>query len=93
MHTQAHHIVDTDPKRGNVTVEDWAARWLPTLDIDLRTFGNYDGNLRNHIVPRWGSTSLAELSTLEITGWIKELGAEYAPTTVSSIVKLMSMTP
>jgi hypothetical protein len=42
-------------------------------------------------VPRWGSTPLSELSTLDITGWIKELGTEYAPTTVSSIVKLMSM--
>jgi hypothetical protein len=40
---------------------------------------------------RLGSTSLAELSTLEITGWIKELGTDYAPTTVSSIVKLKSM--
>ena len=91
IETDQRRQVWIDPTLGRVSVEDWSARWLPTLDIDLRTFGNYDGNLRNHIVPRWGSTSLAELSTLDITGWIKELGAEYAPTTVSSIVKLMSM--
>jgi integrase len=81
-----------DPALGKTTVEDWATRWLPSLDIDIRTFGNYSGHLRNHILPRWGTTPLAELSTLDITGWIKQLhDSGYAPATVSGFVKLLSM--
>jgi hypothetical protein len=76
IETDQRRQVWIDPTLGRISVEDWATRWLPTLDTDLRTFGNYDGNLRNHNVP---CTSLAELSTLDITGWIKELGTSTHP--------------
>lgn len=45
-----------DPALGRTTVDNWAGRRLPSLDIDTRTYGNYNSYLRNHILPRWGTT-------------------------------------
>lgn len=42
-----------DPAASKTTVTAWVQRWLPTLDVEIRTEENYRAYLRNHILPRW----------------------------------------
>jgi integrase len=81
-----------DPNRGKITVAEWAATWFAALDLDPRTIDNYRSILRCHILIRWGGTPLAAITALGVTKWINNLHRlGYAPTTVASIVKLLSM--
>ena len=78
--------------QGDVTVREWAAKWIVTLDLDERTLNNYRDRLAGHVLPRWGDTSLVSLSTLDINVWVKEkYEAGYAPATVAGFVKVLSM--
>ena len=81
-----------DPAAGRMTVGDWAAVWLPSLDIDVRTEEGYSGRLRCHILPRWGKVALADISGIEVAAWVKKLNSGgLAPATVASIKKLFTM--
>jgi hypothetical protein len=80
-----------DPAAGRTTVAEWVDQWLSALDVDVRTEEGYRGNLRNHILPRWGRHSLCEISGIQVAAWTKELHQRRAPATVASITKLFTM--
>lgn len=81
-----------DPAAGQITVADWAADWVEALDVDPRTEDNYRSMLRNHILPRWGTTPLADVTALKVHAWAKKLRADgLAPITVAGIIKLLAM--
>ena len=80
-----------DPAAGKTTVADWAQEWLGALDVSIRTEEGYRGMLRNHILPRWGTTALSTVSGIQVAAWTKELHRRRAPATVSSILKLFTM--
>lgn len=80
-----------DPAAGRTRVADWVEQWLPALDVEIRTEEGYRGMLRNHILPRWGTTELSAVSGIAVAAWGKELRQRLAPATVSSIVKLFTM--
>ncbi len=81
-----------DPHRGKTTLADWVDDWLPALDVDIRTEENYRAMLRRHILPRWGATSLSDISSIKVTAWAKTLRSDgLAPATVSGITKLFTM--
>ena len=81
-----------DPAAGRTTVAEWAADWLPSLDVDIRTEENYECRLRCHILPRWGEVALADISGVQVASWTKQLRAGgLAPASVSGILKLFTM--
>ncbi len=81
-----------DPAAGKLTVGEWAAEWLPSLDIDVRTEENYSSRLRCHILPRWSQVGLRDVSSVQVAAWVKSLHAGgLAPATVSSVKKLFAM--
>lgn len=80
-----------DPSGTRVTVAQWATAWVPTLDVEPRTEENYRAYLRNHILPRWGSSTLGSLSPIEITAWRKRLHSSLAASTVAGILTVFSM--
>jgi integrase len=81
-----------DPVAGRMPVAEWVGQWWPTVDVAERTEDNYRSNLRNHVLPRWGDRRLCDISTGEIHAWTRDLrAAGYAPSTVSSQIKLLSM--
>jgi integrase len=93
MKAQQRRGVWVDPRRGRMTLADWAVVWFDSLDVDERTRDNYACQLRRHILPRWGDTCLSAITTLQITAWITQLhnSGHHARATVSGIVKLLSM--
>src|SRR5205823_3904649 len=70
-----------DPDDAKTIVTAWAGRWVETLDVETRTEENYRASLRNHILPRWGTTSLGEITALAVTAWIKPLRQHHAAST------------
>jgi hypothetical protein len=80
-----------DPAAGKTTVSDWVQEWLPALDVSIRTEEGYRGMVRNHILPRWGTTALSAVSGIQVAAWTEDLHRKLAPATVSSILKLFTM--
>jgi integrase len=58
------------PRRGKVTVADFMARWLPTMEppaVRPSTYSSYRMNAETHIIPGLGGFELAKLGTEELT--------------------------
>lgn len=80
-----------DPAAAKTLVATWPGVWVETLDVETRTDENYRAYLRNHILPRWGSTSLGAITALDVTAWLKDLRKRYAASTINGILTVFSM--
>lgn len=94
------HEIDTDRRRGTffdpaagkLHLTEWSVTWFDSIDVANTTIAQYRSLTRNHILPRWGTSSLDTISGLAVHTWAKKLRAEgYAVSTVSTIIKVMSM--
>lgn len=74
----------TAPERGRVTVAEWADQWLSAqTQVKPSRKYRYQGLLRTHVLPAWGSHRLADVSHAEVARWVSELRANgSAPATV-----------
>ncbi|MBO0884832.1 MAG: hypothetical protein J2P17_31775 [Mycobacterium sp.] len=80
-----------DPNAGKITIAEWAPLWLDTLDVETRTDENYRSRIRNHILPRWGTTPLADITGRATALWIKQLRNRRARSTVDGITTVFGM--
>ena len=80
-----------DPASTKITLSTWSSVWVESLDVETRTEENYRSYLRNHILPRWGYTSLGAITALDVTTWRKDLRKRYAASTVDGILTVFSM--
>jgi integrase len=73
-------------------VQVWAERWLAgSAHLKPSTHERYAGILREHIVPRWGSTRLADVSHADVQTWVTKLSAERSPATVRKVHRVLSL--
>jgi integrase len=80
-----------DAAHGSATLATWTQSWLRTLRVSERTEENYRRNIRRHLLPRWGEHRLAAITATDIHMWVGQLhAAGYAPTTITTLVKLLS---
>ncbi|PKW18789.1 tyrosine-type recombinase/integrase [Saccharopolyspora spinosa] len=90
--SERRHGTFLDPNAGRLLLADWATTWLDSLDVEQATESQYTSLIRNHILPRWGTTSLSDITGSAVHGWSKKLRAKgYAHSTVTTIVKILSM--
>lgn len=82
-----------DPTAGQTTVAAWAIPdWIGSLDVDQRTEENYRSFLKVHILPKWATTALADITNSKARTWEKNLrSSRLAKTTVDSIMKCFSL--
>jgi integrase len=80
-----------DPVSAKTTVTTWSGVWVETLDVETRTEENYRAYLRNHILVRWGATSLGDITAVDATVWLKDLRKRYAASTVNTVRTVFSM--
>ncbi|MFD5089901.1 tyrosine-type recombinase/integrase [Amycolatopsis thailandensis] len=82
-----------DPLGGQTTVSAWAYDdWIDSLDVDQRTEENYRSFLKVHIIPQWGTTTLADLTNSKVRAWEKKLRNDgLAKSTVDSILKCFAL--
>jgi hypothetical protein len=80
-----------DPDAGTLLLADWTCSWFDALDVAPTTLAQYRSLTRTHILPRWGTTALGDISGIAVNAWAKKLRGRYAPATVATILKLLSM--
>lgn len=69
-----------DPRRGNVTLAEWAGEWMVhRSDLRPRTRELYQGLLDHHILPSLGDTRLSALRPSHIRSWYSELRGSQGP--------------
>jgi hypothetical protein len=65
-----------------LTLRAWAAKWMRSLDVEPRTVENYEGVLRNAILPRWGECPVVEITGWDVAMWRKGLRRRYKVSTI-----------
>ena len=81
-----------DPSRAKVTMGEWSERWLAgTAHLKPSTRERYEGILRAHILPRWRTTNLDNISHSAVQGWVTELSKELQPATVRKVHRVLSL--
>ena len=77
----------TEPRLGKIRFDTYAAEWLATkADVGPQTMTNVQGRLRKHIVPTFGSMSMAAVRPADVRKFVAKLvESGLAPSTVKSI--------
>jgi integrase len=79
------------PKTFLALVEHYRSKELPKENHERKTRKtkkNYEGSLRNHIVPRWGEYQLRDVSSVDIEEWLDRVNL--APSTKAKLRNIMS---
>jgi integrase len=82
-----------DPRAGRITVRDWAQEWLGTArHLVPSTQARYASLLRTHILPRFGSRSLASVRQVDVRRFVSELtDSGSSASTVRQVRHLLGM--
>jgi integrase len=81
-----------DPTLARLTVADWSARWLEgQAHLKPSTHERYAGILRAHVVPRWGTTKLADVTHGAVQAWVSDLARAAAPATVRKVHRVLAL--
>jgi integrase len=75
-----------DPSLSRVSVGAWAEEWFQAqMQLKPTTRGTYRSWLDKHILPRWATTRLADVTHGDIQKWITALSTTRAPSTVRQV--------
>jgi hypothetical protein len=82
-----------DPAAGRVTVREYAElRWLPSLvHVRPTTLDLYRGQLRNHVLPAFGSRPVGSLRRTDCKAFVAALAGRLAPATVGTVYAVLRM--
>jgi hypothetical protein len=71
-----------DPSRSKLTVGEWSQQWLAgQAHLKSSTRERYEGILRKHVLPRWGSTRLSNVNHSAVQQWVADLAKVAQPAT------------
>jgi integrase len=80
-----------DPALGQMTVGEWAARWMENRQDRPSTVAKNDSFLRNHVLPEFATVPLLRLTPLDVQGFVNRLNAKgLAPSSVRSVVNVLT---
>ena len=66
----------TDPRLSQITVEEWAKRWLRTkAHLKPKTLAGYQSNLYAHVLPAFAYHQLRHIDRMTVEEWITDLQA------------------
>lgn len=69
--TQVREGTYQDPKRGAILIDDWYAKWWPTVKKGAVTTRNRKVSAwRVHVQPKWGRRKLNSITWVEVQDWI-----------------------
>ena len=81
-----------DPRAGRQTFEKYATNWLAhRTGLRARTLELYESQLRNYLVPAFGSCELNQITPVEVRLWFSELTkrGKPSPATCSKLYRLL----
>lgn len=80
-----------DPSRSRVDVAVVAGDWIAAqVHVKASTRSGYEYSLAKHILPRWGSTRLSDVSHGDVQRWAAELSQRLGPSTLRQVVLVLS---
>jgi integrase len=66
----------TDPRLSQITLEEWAERWLRTkAHLKPKTLAGYRSNLHAHVLPAFGRYQLRHVDRMGVEEWVADLQA------------------
>jgi len=76
-----------DPRIGRTPFAEYAPVWMKSRLHKTDTVDTYEGHLRGHIVPVFGSSGLASIKPTMVQQWVKNLQVVkgLAPSTIETI--------
>jgi integrase len=78
-----------DPRRGNVTMKEYAEAWRAIQPHRGTTRLMVESHLRLHVYPVLGRRPLGQLRTTEMMAWQRGIGENLAPATVATVVRIV----
>jgi hypothetical protein len=79
-----------DPRRGRITVREFADRWLAgRTDLADRTRELYRYLIDKHVIPTLGPLTLADLSPSTVSEWHQRIANDHS-TTAAKAYRLLS---
>lgn len=88
LETDVRRKTFINPSDGRTTVAEWAEVWIESVELGNRSDKTYRQRLRTVILPRWGKTAMADVSTVAVKTWEKELRKQYKPRYVKSVMSV-----
>ena len=80
-------FVDLD--RGQITVDDWHAKWKPTRRIAANTDESTGSVWLNHVQPHFGSWPLVSIGHLDVEAWIAGLTSKVGKATIDKAFQIL----
>ena len=82
-----------DPAKSRVTVGEWSARWLSDQhQLKPSTHARYEGLVRRHVLPVWGSVPLSGVTHADVSAWAAQLTSQgLAAATVRQAHRVLSL--
>lgn len=65
-----------DPRAGRITWAEWHQIWWKARAIEPQTRSSEKSMVDVHIMPRWGSVALADITRLAVQDWVMEILTE-----------------
>jgi len=80
-----------DPGRSRVTVGEWAEHWYEAqIQLKPTTRSGYRHGLDKHVLPRWGTTKLADVGHADVQKWVNELSTRLGPSSTRQTYLVLS---
>lgn len=80
------------PRAGNLTVDEWADKWLAgQAHLKPTTLERYTGIVGTHIKPRWQNVKLSDVAHADVQAWVSDLAAQRSPATVRKTHRVLSL--
>jgi integrase len=82
-----------DPRLSKTTFGEWAASWRSTVvHLKPKTRAGYESLLRTLVLPEFGQTPLAAITTVRVKGWVADLTRQgFSSSRVRQAYQLFSM--
>lgn len=71
------------PSHGRRTVGELATDWLELKSLSKPSYlATLQGTMNLHVLPRWGRTPIAEVTTSSVQAWVNKLAADRSASVV-----------
>jgi len=88
LETDVRRKTFINPRDGRITVGDWSKLWIDSIEVDERSDDTYRQRLRTVILPEWGEVPVADITTVAVATWEKQLRTRYAASYVKSVMSV-----
>lgn len=73
IESRAERGDSVDLRRGRITVDVWAQRWMNGLVLKPKTIATYESVIRSRVLPHWNGVALADIRHHDVQRWIADL--------------------